>query len=186
MPFINTQKEIKTDSTFIIEYLLQQHQLKDLDLTDGKKRAQAQMLRSMIEEHLYFCLLHSRWVEEKNYQVLKKDFKKLFPPFLGEVSLFMIRKELLKQARAQGISRHSISEVHSISDKLIQTLAQSLDEQLYILGRRCYLDATVYAFLITILKQPFVSHLKLSLMNHENLVSYARRMGQELGFDSLQ
>jgi glutathione S-transferase len=177
MPFIRDEQEVLADSTFIIQHLIKKYQLYHLDITDPIEKARSHALKLMVEESLYFALLHSRWVEEDNFQNIKKDFLPLFPKFLGGPALTLIRYNLRKQSLAQGLGRHSQIEINRLSSELISSISCLLGSNEFFSSKRVtYIDATLYSFLVTILKQPFNSHLKSEVQKFQNLCEYVLRI----------
>ena len=64
LPYLSENGQIISDSTLIIQHLQQSHGF-DLDqhLSDNQ-RAMAFLVRSTIEEKLYWCTLYYRWIDE--------------------------------------------------------------------------------------------------------------------------
>ncbi len=181
MPFIRDGSKIIADSSFILQYLSQSRKQSDIYRPDANAKAQGLAFQRMVEEYLYFILLHSRWIDPVGWAAVSKDFSALFPPLLGTPFLRLIRHNLKRQAFHQGIGRHSREEVYQIARQEIDALSLFLDKKPYFLGDRWSItDATIYAFLITILKQPIESGLKTALLSRRNLVSYCRREEQSL------
>jgi glutathione S-transferase len=182
MPFIrdltNGGSTVVTDSTFIINYLTETYFLQGAQ-SDPAIQAQGLAFQRMIEEHLYFVLLYSRWMDPIGWKVLKQEFTPLFPPLIGPPFLFLIRRQLIKQARAQGLGRHTQEEVYEIGRRDLKAISSFLGEKLFLLGDHwSAVDATLYAFLTTILKQPIQSELQAAVLNHPNLVAYHDRQDQ--------
>lgn len=180
MPFIRDCKidgeKVVADSTFIINYLTETYGLR-LPEVDPVLNAQGLAFQRMIEEHLYFVLLYSRWIDPIGWKVLRKEFTPLFPPVIGTLVLWLIRRQLIKQAHAQGLGRHSQHEVYEIGRRDLQAISAFLGDKPFLLGDQwTAVDATLYAFVITILKQPIESELKTALMDCPNLVAYSQRI----------
>lgn len=174
MPFIRDGELAIPDSSFILQHLHAKQMRQEQ--RDPQLEAKSLAFQRMIEEHLYFVLLYSRWIDPVGWEVLKRDFVSLFPPFIGLPFLHFLRSRLEKQAYQQGLGRHSQSEVYELGKQEIQALAVFLGEKKYFLGDEfSALDATAYAFLITILKQPIASELQMEVLRHENLVAYCAR-----------
>jgi glutathione S-transferase len=174
MPFIMDGHETVADSTFILLHLERTRGIK----AKGELLAHAQALafQRMVEENLYFVLLYSRWIDPVGWNVVKKEFQGLFPPLLGAPFLRLVRRQLRRQAQAQGIGKHSATEVYEIGNRDLQAIATFLGSKEYVLGESySALDATIYSFLLTILKQPIESSLKAAVLSHKNLVDYCRR-----------
>lgn len=182
MPFIrhfhNDDLKVVADSTLIINYLTEVYGLHPK--IDPVLQAQGLAFQRMIEEHLYFILLYSRWMDPKGWAVIKKEFSPLFPPFLGVPILTLIRRQLRKQALAQGLGRHSKQEIYEIGKRDLTAISDFLGGKKYLLGDEwSAVDATLYAFLVTILKAPIESDLQKALLGLPNLVSYCVRQDLE-------
>jgi glutathione S-transferase len=170
MPFIRDGHTEIADSTLIIHYLSEKLGI------EPEQSPIAHAFQRMIEEHLYFVLLYSRWIDPIGFYKIKSDFTSLFPPIVGTPFLYLIRRNLKKQAHAQGLGRHSKNEVYEMGRRDLQAIASQLGENPYIMGSSfTAIDATVFAFLTTILKQPIESPLKKALQSFPNLVSYCER-----------
>lgn len=173
MPFIKVENQLVADSNFILNHLIDKFELHHLKVADPVSLS----MKYMVEESLYFILLHSRWIEGDSFKQLQKDFIPLFPKYLGRPALHLIRRNLLKQSLAQGIGRHSQEEINQMGAEIIRALSQHLNSQKYFAGENATtLDATVYSFLITILKQPFPTFLKQHVSEYTNLIEYLERM----------
>lgn len=179
MPFICDGTRIVSDSTLILQYLLQNRKLNGYKEPNPRLQAQGLAFQRMIEEFLYFILLYSRWIDPVGWAVVRRDFPSLFPPLVGTPFMFLIRSNLTKQAFAQGVSRHSHAEIYEIGRKDLEALSVTLGSQPFLMGDEWTVtDATLYAFLITILKQPIQSELKIALLEHKNLLYYCQREEQ--------
>lgn len=177
MPFIEYNQKKVADSSLIIDHLLKEHSLAQLDIADPVTRATATAFKSMIEEHLYFILLYSRWIDPAGFKIIKAHFKDLFPPLIGNVFMEILRLSLTKQGKAQGIARHKRDEVYEMGINQLDALSKLLGNNAYFFeNRMTYFDATVYSFLVTIIKQPIETPLKEFLNNCDNLNQYIKRM----------
>ena len=173
MPFIVDENETVADSSFILEHLMQKYGLEHFAVSDPAALA----FQTLIEEGLYFILLYSRWVDEDGYKVVQDSFVPLFPPLLGKPFLAHIRKNLTRQARAQGLGRHTKTQVYELGQKQIDALAQFLGERRFFFEERfTSFDASAFAFLLTILNQPIASPLQQRVLQHKNLCDYVIRL----------
>ena len=175
MPFIVDANQTIADSSFILEHLMTE----EFQITDPLEEAQAVAFKTMIEESLYFILLYSRWVDEAGYKIIQNEFIPLFPPLIGRPFLAFIRSNLTRQAKAQGLGRHSVAEVYALGEKQLAALSTLLgDKNYFFQNKLTYFDATSFAFLHTILEQPIESPLKIALRQHTNLCDYVKRMNE--------
>ena len=136
----------------------------------------------MLEEHLYFVTVWRRWVPEASwavYQPVIADFTRHLgvPSFMGKFVAGIVRKDLIRTLAAQGMGRHSPTEIHAQGIALLTSVSDWLGDQPYILGEQPRtLDATAYAFLVGILDVPIEDPIKAFLQSRENLVAYCERM----------
>jgi glutathione S-transferase len=176
MPFIRDGEKEIADSTFIIDYLIEKYDLDQFREPDPMLRAQALAFQRMIEEYFYFVLLYYRWIDPRGWSIAKRAFATLFPPLVGTAALPVLRVRLTRQARAQGLSRHSHAEICAIGRRDLEGLSDFLADKSYLMGSKWMpVDATLFAFLTTVLKQPIETELKEALRRHANLVSYCQR-----------
>lgn len=177
LPFITTGSEVIADSSVIIDTLTDKFALDGLRLESPQAQAQASALRAMIEESLYFILLYSRWVDPRGFAAIKREFLPLFPMGIGGLALSILRRRLRAQAFAQGIGRHDAGTVYGQGREQLRTLAFFLGDRRYFFEDKfSAIDATAFAFLVTILRQPFSTPLQEELNRHPNLLAYCSRL----------
>ena len=160
MPFIKDQDTVVADSAFIIKYLQKKYHCLDQHL-DEQQQAVMRAFQKLVEENLYWVLLHSRWGDHNGWKAIQKEFLSFFPPLVGKVILKIIRRNLLKQAYQQGIGRHSHQQIYEIGIEDLKAIAIYLQQKTFFFGEKpCSLDCTIYSFLITILRAPIPCPLK--------------------------
>ena len=115
MPVIKDGGQVIADSHFILKHLKTRFDCSSTNYSSSEQAGEALAFRKMIEESLYFSLLYSRWVDPEGWKVIHYHFKNMFPLGLGTLALKFIRNQLLQQAKAQGIGRHSKHEVYSLA-----------------------------------------------------------------------
>ncbi|STX29398.1 Outer mitochondrial membrane transport complex protein [Legionella beliardensis] len=171
-PVLEDKGKLIPDSSFIIDYLNKQYN-PSMAILDPA----ALGMQRLIEEHLYFIILYSRWVDKKGIKIIYSDFSGFFPKPIAFLALTWIRKQLTKQAIMQGIARHSKEEVYAQGVQDIAAVAAWLGNKTYCLGKELNaIDATVYAFMRTIQLSPLENPLKDALQAHPNLIDYCDRI----------
>lgn len=174
---INKKGITVADSSFIVDYLKTSYSA-DLDawLTDEHKATSYLVMKSL-EENFYFCLMYARWIDDAGWADVEEPFFGELPGPLRLIISKVARKSAFKQAHAQGISRHSREEVHSIANKTIDALAAMLGDKPYFMGDApCTLDACAFGFLaqaVLCTKKPFWA---VDVLAHENLVAFCERI----------
>lgn len=181
MPFITDEGDTIPDSQFIIAYLKKKYGDKvDGHLTD-EQRAIAHAFVKMMDENLYWCVVHSRWIEEQNWPKLKNFFfgKMRFP--LGAIVARVAQKRVRKSLYAHGLGRHSGAEIVEIGARDIKALADFLGDKNYFFGDQpSSLDAMAYATLVQMIKFPHLeSRLYEAAKGHQNLVDFVNRFHEK-------
>jgi glutathione S-transferase len=177
MPVIDHEGTIVPDSGFIVEYLMRRYGPGPDGRLSMHDRGAAHAYRRLVEESLYWTILHSRWVDERGWRCIQRDFAPLFPWRSGRLALRLIRRELLRQAWSQGSGRHSSDEIYGQAAQDLESLAEYLGEKEFFTGSEpVSFDATFFAFLATILAAPYETPLQRATRSHPNLVSYCARM----------
>ena len=177
LPYIDGNGKTLADSSLIIDYLKATYG----DPLDGwlsaEQRALVLAFGRLLEENLYWALLHSRWIEPPGWALTR-------PAFFGSLSWplkwiipAIARRGLRQQLHGHGMGRHSAQEIHAIGQRDITALADFLGHKRYFLGDQpCSLDASAYAFLANILWTPLESALKQHAVRYPQLEAYCQRM----------
>ena len=185
MPFIEMGGESVPDSRLILEQLERSGE-GSLDRSlSVLERAKSQAFRSLVEQDLIQVILYSRWVDPMGWQVLSREFARLFPIGLRFLAIRVIRRSLLSEADGTGIADFAPEEVYAHGDAMVGALSDELGARSYFLGEELHtIDASVFAFLLTVLETPIPVPIRQSVRSRPNLVSYCERVGERLGFSS--
>lgn len=148
LPYITDGDRLVADSSFIVNYL-EQHYSPDLDnhLSEQQK-ATAYLLRSTLEEKLYWCTLYFRWVDEAGWAQVKPLFFSEMPAPLKLIVPGIVRRGTVAAVHKQGTSRHSSDEILSITREVFSSISSLLGDGPFLFGQQpCSTDAVLYAFL---------------------------------------
>ena len=179
IPYVEIDGERIGDSTLIIERLKETRGI-DLDAhLSPRERAQSLALQRMLEEHLYFILVYSRWIEPTNWEKIRKLFFGNMPFPLRLIVPRMAHKGTIEKLSGQGIGRHTRDEIFDFGAKDLDALSEILGDKPFVFGEKPSLvDTTAFALVVSILGPDFDSPLKAHAMGLPNLVAYAERMGE--------
>jgi glutathione S-transferase len=150
----------------------------------AEQRALATAVRSMLEEHLYFLIVYERWQDDHNWQIYQPVFVELarhlgIPGLLRGFIADQVRKQMLTALRGQGAGRHRPEEIAAAAQAIVDSV-DALCVGPYFFGERPRtLDATVYAFLDSILSAPFEGPVKTHLAGKPKLVAYCEGMRKQ-------
>ncbi|WP_041550157.1 glutathione S-transferase family protein [Chamaesiphon minutus] len=177
MPYIVDGDKTIGDSNFIIDYLKQTYGDRlDAHLTPSE-RAIALAMRRLIEENLYWAIVHNRWIEPANWEITKQVFFKDLPPIIKSIVPNLAQKDIRKKLECHGMGKHSSEEIYAIGIADLLALSDFLsDKQFFFGGKPTSLDASAYGILANILGSPFNSPLKERAQRLNNIVAYRDRI----------
>ncbi|MBI3924702.1 MAG: glutathione S-transferase family protein [Armatimonadetes bacterium] len=177
LPFIEHHGRRIPDSNFIIDYL----KCVMGDPLDGalspEQKGLSRAILKMVEEDLYWVLVYERWLRPEGWERLKPTVFAHLPGLLQLILPPFLRARLRGALYAQGTGRHTPQEVTAIGKGDVDALAWLLGDKAFFLGEEpASIDASVYAFLGSLLWAPIPSRIKDHLQTQENLVRYCERM----------
>lgn len=182
VPYVDCDGVVLGDTRFIIEHLETKRGVSlDARLTP-RDRAIAIGFQSMLEEHLYFVMVHERWQIEANWQRLEPSIRHLLaaakvPGAVAGILAKTVRKGMLKQLYAQGTGRHTPPEVGRIGERIVGALSEQIGTGPYFFGPEpSTIDASAYAFLLGLLATPFEGPVREAASRKENLKAYVERI----------
>ncbi|MBE0623772.1 MAG: glutathione S-transferase family protein [Burkholderiales bacterium] len=177
LPYIDDGGTIVSDTSFIIEYLKGRYG-DPLDAAlSPRDRALATAFQRLLEENLYWAVVHTRWVQEDGWALTRQAFFGGLPVPLRWIIPPLARRGMLSEMRGQGIGRHSVQEIHAIGCRDVTAIADFLADKQYMLGEQpSSLDAAAYAFLANLLWAPVDSPIRHHAQGLPKLDAYCQRM----------
>ena len=107
LPYIKDDGTPIADSTFIRWHLEKKYQI-DFDRgLSAEQRAIAWAFEKMAEDHLYWALVHARWMDDANFAKGPMVFFRKIPAPVRPIMVVMIRRQVRKALHAHGMGRHS-------------------------------------------------------------------------------
>jgi glutathione S-transferase len=177
MPFIVDNGKIIADSTFIIDYLKSNHGDTLDSWLSPEQKAVALSFQRLMEENLYWAIVHSRWIEPAGWPVIKATFFDKMPAPLKWFVPALARRGIIKSMHGHGIGRHTPAEIHEIGKRDIAAIAEFLGNKPYFMGEQpSTIDAAVYAFAANLVYVPIASPLKQQAEKYPQLKAYCERM----------
>jgi len=124
-----------TDSEKIIRYFeSRQDKPMDVGLTTLQK-ATAYLIRSKVEEDLYWQITYMRWGDPEGWAVFLPDLKKHMEGLKGKFLPSIIRRMLLRQMARRGMKPEKTEASYAPGIKLLDVLSDILGKKEYFLGK---------------------------------------------------
>jgi glutathione S-transferase len=179
LPWIDDDGTVMADSGLIIEYLKRKYgDALDAGLTP-LLRARGLAITRLLEEHLYWAVLHDRWISDTGWELTRASFFGGMPWPLRMIVPWVARRGIRAELQGQGMGRHTPAQIHALGMTDIDALAELLGDQEYFLGLQATsVDAAGVAFLANILMTPLETPISKAAAAHPNLVDYCQRMAR--------
>jgi len=178
LPFIEDNGNKLADSRVIIRYL--QHRYGDsLDRhLSAELKAIALAWQRLLEEHLYWVCMYSRWqYGAENWQINKQAiFQGLSQPMMDIVAA-IYKRRIRGQLRGNGIGRLAAADIFELGRRDVAAVSAALQDKVFLLGDRpSSIDASAFGVLINLLACPVSSPVKDYALTQSSLVDYCRRI----------
>jgi len=177
LPYIEDEGRIIGDSTFIRRYIERTYQL-DLDRAlDDRERALAWSVERMLEDHLYWAIVHARWMVDENFYKGPAQFFVPVPEAMRQEAMDDARARVAANLSGHGLGRHTRREIDELGGASIAALSRLLGDAPYLMGDEpCGADATAFAMLAAAMTPHFDINLRRLAEDLPNLVRYRDRM----------
>ena len=177
LPYIVDDGVTVADSTFIRHHIERKYGV-DLDAgLSGEQRAAAWAVERMVEDHLYWALLHIRWGDDANFTKGPAQFFAGVPAPIRPFVRRAVRRSVAKNLKGHGLGRHSGDEIAELAIRDIDSLAAMLGDRPCLMGDKPRgTDASVFGMLAGILVPIFDSPIREAAERHHNLVAYRDRL----------
>lgn len=179
LPYLEDDGEIVGDSTFIRWHLEKKYAI-DFDRgLDAEQRAIAWAFEKMLEDHLYWTVVHARWLDDANFAKGPRNFFRGVPAPMRPLVLAMVRRQIRRALYGHGMGRHSEDEIVALGTRSIDATATFLADNPFLMGDDpTGVDAAAFAFVSGILCPVFDSPLRDAAERRDNLKRYADRMAE--------
>lgn len=161
LPYIEDAGLRVADSSLVIEYLRDSRGI-DLDgWLSERQRAEAVALQRLFEDHFYFILAHSRWIDPDGWPTVRAGYFGWLPPGVRHAAALALRRRVGRTLYAQGLGRHSRGDLYEMGRADLEAVAAFLGDKPFFFGERpATIDAVAYGFLANLLFVPVETELK--------------------------
>ena len=177
LPFIDDDGTLVADSTFIRAYIEKTYAV-DLDRhLSAQQKAQAWAIERMLEDHLYWAVVHARWSDDENFKKGPAQFFDAAPEAMRGAIRDQGRQNVMTTLQGQGFGRHAREEVAGLARRSFDALSVQLDGKPYLFGEQpSGVDATAFGLLASALCPLFDSQVREAAQANTNLIAFRDRM----------
>lgn len=134
LPYIVVDGEVIADSELIFEYLETRSEGGLYGGLTEQEYAQGMAYTRLVEDHLYWMLVASRWVDDGWFPNIKQGFFGQLPPVIRSVAAGIARKQVSKTYELHGLGKHNLQEQASFARRDFKALSGALQQSDYLLG----------------------------------------------------
>lgn len=177
LPYINDGEKIIADSGLIIDYLKQTYgDSLDQHLSEQQK-AEALAWRRLMEEHLYWALVYSRWIDEANWPKMRSRVFGRLPFLMRSFIANRVQKRVRNRLIGHGMGLHTQMEVYQLAMQDLFAIATHLGEKPFFMGDEpTSIDACVYAYLANFIETDMQSPMIAYAKSNPVFAAYCARM----------
>lgn len=177
IPFLEDDGVRIGDSTFIRDHIEHKYGI-DLDhALSLEQRARAWAIERMLEDHLYFALVYTRWLDDENFAKGPAHFFDALPEELRQAAREQGRERVRANLVGQGFGRHSADEIVDLGARTLRALSSILGGNEFLFGTApSSVDATAFAMIAGVQTPFFKTKLRERALGYPNLVAYSDRL----------
>ncbi len=177
LPVLLDGSEAVADSDVIIRHLCKKHHIDPEAGLSPEQKALSFMIRKTMEEHYYFIMLHTRWIDPRGWEIVKPLFFSELPTPIKWIVPAIIRRQVKSGLKAQGIGRHEEAEIEHRGREVLEHLKPFFGKSDYLFGSEPSLvDCTVFPYLWGALHFPSESELKRVTKGYKPFEEYVERI----------
>ncbi len=182
LPYMNIGGRSLADSELIGSYLDERtNGAVFAGLTDAQK-GHGWAATRLAEDHLYWLMVGSRWLDDKWWPNVVGGFFGIFPAIIRPVATYFARKEVTKTLYLQGLGRHSHEEQEGFAHRDFAALQGCVSAEGFLCGATPnYFDYSVAAVLAGIYDNEPATWLTTLAMDYPDLREYTDRVQSHVG-----
>lgn len=176
IPYFEQDGRVFGDST-LLRFHLEDTCGVDFDPGLGKaEKAIAWAFEKLVEDHLYWALIHARWTDDDNFRKGPIQFFDAVPGPARPLVAAIVRRGIRRSLHGHGLGRHDKAEIERLASRDLDALADFLADKPWLMGEApCGADAAVWAMVTGALCPLFETPIRAAAERHANLVAYRDR-----------
>ena len=182
LPFLIADGRTIADSELILEYLNDMTQGRVLAGLSAKDRALGLALTRLVDDHLYWIFVASRWLDDEWFPNIVEGFFHIARrPIRGLVAR-QARKEVTQTYHLQGLGRHTQAEQEGFARRDLQALQDAVHADGFLFATEpCVYDFAIASFMAGVFDQRPATWMTHVANEFDGLKEYTERVQQRVG-----
>ena len=182
VPYLIADDRTIADSELIVEYLNDITQGRVFDGLSAKDRAVGLALTRLVDDHLYWIFVASRWLDDEWFPNIVEGFFHIAPrPIRGFIAR-QARKEITQTYHLQGLGRHTQAEQEGFARRDLQALQDAVHGDGFLFADEpCVYDFALASFMAGVFDQQPATWMTHVANEYGGLKEYTERVQQQVG-----
>ena len=182
MPYAIINGQTIADSELILARIDELTQGRVFGQLEPKHRAQGLAYTRLAEEHLYWILVASRWLDDKWWPNIVDGFFGIAPAIVRPLVAGGARRQMAKTYDLQGLGRHTHAEQVSFARRDLQALQDAAGTEDFLFGDTPSVhDIAIAAFLSGLYDNDPATWMTELAREYPELQAYADRVQAHVG-----
>jgi glutathione S-transferase len=182
VPFLLVDGKRIADSELITEYLDNLTGGKVYAGLTGKQKAMGVALTRLAEDHLYWLMVASRWLDDEWWPNVVEGFFGTLPGLVRPLIASIPRKTIAKTYQLHGLGRHSLEEQEGFARRDLDALATAVPAQGFLFGDTPNIyDFTVAGLMAGVYDNEPLTWVSRLAQEHPGLKDYTERVQESVG-----
>jgi glutathione S-transferase len=182
LPFLIAEGDVIADSELITEYLN--------TLTDGRvyagltdeQKAHGVALARLAEDHLYWLMVASRWLDRDWFPNIVEGFFGIAPKPVRPLVARLARRQVKQTYHLHGLGRHTLDEQKGFAERDLAALSATVGKTEFLFGGTpSVFDFTVAAMMAGIYDNRPVTWTTELALRYGDLQAYTERVQAHIG-----
>lgn len=182
LPYLIDNGKRVADSELITEYLDRVTGGKVYAGLSSGQRAQGVALARLAEDHLYWLMVASRWLDEDWWPNVVEGFFGFVPRPVRRLASSMARKQVARTYDLQGLGRHTLEEQQGFARRDLEALSAAVPDNGFLFGEQPGIfDFTVAGMMAGIYDNRPATWVTSIAQDYNRLQAYTERVQASVG-----
>jgi glutathione S-transferase len=147
-----------------------------------EQKAQGMALTRLVEDHLYWIVVASRWLDEGWFPNVSRDFFGFVPALIRPLVTRAARRQVKQTYNLHGLGRHTLEEQKNFARRDLETLDAAVGESGFLFGENPgVFDFTVTGLMATVYGQQPETWFNALTVDYKRLRRHTEEVQQAVG-----
>jgi glutathione S-transferase len=182
LPFLHDGEHCIADSELITEYLDQKTSGQVYAGLSPQQIGQGVALSRLAEDHLYWIMVASRWLDDEWWPNIVSDFFGFVPALIRPIPTTLARRQVRQTYNLHGLGRHTLAEQRGFAERDLLALENSVPAEGFLFGEKpCIYDFAIASIVAGIVDNQPATWLTELAQPRKKLLEYTERVQSAVG-----